>query len=294
MFKSPVVLFTWLQGATFYRDLHVRAVAQLPAGEGRDWLDFGTGPGLVARLAAARGYRAVGLDSDARMIRAAQRLARCLDSPARFRTASVFEPLPAQAHVVSACSLLAVVPDRQRAVQALWSAVEPGGTLLIVEPTDRMEPGSAGAAIGRQNASSACGSGRRRAPDVRSRRASGRRFRPQAGTRSTFSPASSPRGTCRSASRELTGKNMRRTKRPCPGTSAARSPQRASRARDRQAGADTVAAERAYIIPNARGSTSDSHGQYVTMTRKISIVISQGSTALVSSVIPSREMPDAT
>jgi len=147
MFRSPVVLFTWLQGATFYCDLHARAVSLLPAGEGREWLDFGTGPGLVARLAAARGYRAVGIDSDARMIRAAQRLARCLGSPARFRTGSVFDARPESAHVVSACSLLAVVPDKERAVHALWSTVQPGGTLLIVEPTDRMEPANAASAI---------------------------------------------------------------------------------------------------------------------------------------------------
>ena len=57
-------LFTWLQGADFYRELHREAVEALPRGSGETWLDVGTGPGLVARLAAANGYRATGIDAD--------------------------------------------------------------------------------------------------------------------------------------------------------------------------------------------------------------------------------------
>lgn len=46
------VLFTWLQGAEFYRELHKRAVDNLPSGEGKTWIEAGCRPGIVSRLAA--------------------------------------------------------------------------------------------------------------------------------------------------------------------------------------------------------------------------------------------------
>ena len=68
-------LFTWLQGADFYRDLHRQAVDSLPEGNGKRWIDIGCGPGLVTRLAVARGYAATGIDTSAGMVKAARRLA---------------------------------------------------------------------------------------------------------------------------------------------------------------------------------------------------------------------------
>lgn len=47
-------------------------------------------------------------------------------------------------------------------------------------------------------------------------------------------------------------------------------------------------------IPSSLGSHSDRPGQYVTTTRKASIVSSHGHTATVNSVIPILAMPDAT
>jgi len=49
-----------------------------------------------------------------------------------------------------------------------------------------------------------------------------------------------------------------------------------------------------YNIPSSRGSHSDISGMYVTSTRKMSIVPSHGSTAMVSSVMPILAMPEAT
>jgi len=49
-----------------------------------------------------------------------------------------------------------------------------------------------------------------------------------------------------------------------------------------------------YIMPSVFGSQIDSAGQYVTTTRKTSIVTSHGHTAIVSSVMPIFAMPDAT
>lgn len=141
------LLFTWLQGADFYFDLHQQAVDSLPAGNGETWLDIGSGPGLVARLAAERGYRALGIDTDPQMVATAQWIARRSNSPAEFQTGD-FTSLPAEsAQVVSAASLLAVLPDREAGLRSLWHLLRPSGTLLIVEPTHQMTSENANRAI---------------------------------------------------------------------------------------------------------------------------------------------------
>jgi ubiquinone/menaquinone biosynthesis C-methylase UbiE len=130
-------LFAWLQGADFYENLHRAAVEQLPPGHGKSWLDVGCGPGLVTRLAAARGYESVGVDVDHHMILVARRLAAHEASPATFHIGNVLQPgtPDRQADVVSAASLLAVVKDKSAALDQLIRCVRPGGKLLIVEPT---------------------------------------------------------------------------------------------------------------------------------------------------------------
>ena len=70
------VLFTWLQGAEFYKDLHKQAIDALPSGEGKTWVDLGCGPDLVSRLAAANFYDVTGIDTDLSMIKAARRIAK--------------------------------------------------------------------------------------------------------------------------------------------------------------------------------------------------------------------------
>lgn len=135
---SSARLFAWLQGADFYRSLHSEAIAELPEGTGSKWMDVGCGPGLLTRLAAARGYRAVGIDSDPSMIREAKKIAGSENSSAVFEIGDVFQ-IPAQsADIVSASSLLAALNDKVGGFHALLKIVKPGGSLLIIEPTDRM------------------------------------------------------------------------------------------------------------------------------------------------------------
>jgi len=141
------LLFTWLQGADYYFDLHQQAVESLPAGKGETWLDLGSGPGLVARLAAERGYRALGIDTDPQMVAAAKRIACWKHSPAEFQTGD-FTSLPVEsAQVVSAASLLAVLPDREAGLRSIWHLLRPSGFLLIVEPTHQMTSENANRAI---------------------------------------------------------------------------------------------------------------------------------------------------
>lgn len=137
-------LFRRVQAAGFYEDLHRRAVALLPpGGDGAAWLDVGCGPGLLARLAVVRGYTVTAVDRDPAMIAAAARhpvhAALIRLRRLRFRTAAL-EDLTGwgPVSVVSAGSLLAVVPDRATALRQLLARLAPGGQLLLVEPSVRM------------------------------------------------------------------------------------------------------------------------------------------------------------
>lgn len=132
--------FVRVQGAGFYEQMFRAAIEQLPAGDGRRLLDVGSGPGLLTRLAAERGYDATGIDADPDMIAVARRIARQAGSRASFRVGSAEDPsLGARPFdVVAAASLLAVLTDRAAGIRALWRLVAPGGILLIIEATDRM------------------------------------------------------------------------------------------------------------------------------------------------------------
>lgn len=138
---TSAALFSWLAGTPAYRDAHLAVVAAVPAGSPGDrWVDFGCGPGLVTIAAAAHGYEALGIDLDSGMIAAARRSARLQNSTAAFALGDVSEFEVAPAAVVSAASLLAVVAHPPTALQRLWRAVAPGGTLLVVETTSAMTP----------------------------------------------------------------------------------------------------------------------------------------------------------
>lgn len=126
-----------MQRTDIYRQIHTEAVQLLPPGQGRQWLDIGTGPGLVARLAAARGYQVLGVDSDPSMINAARRQARNLPG-CHFEVRDLHDVGEAKADVVSATSLLCVLPDPTSGLRALLAATRPGGAVLAIETTSAM------------------------------------------------------------------------------------------------------------------------------------------------------------
>ena len=132
--------FVRVQRAPFYEEMFRNAIERLPPGDGRRLLDVGSGPGLLTRLAAARGYDATGIDADPDMIEAAHGIARKEGSRAAFRVGSAGEASVGDQpfDVVMAASLLAVLPDRAAGIRTLWRLVAPGGILFIVEATDRI------------------------------------------------------------------------------------------------------------------------------------------------------------
>src|SRR3990172_1419898 len=158
MSASSAALFSWVQGASFCVDAHAEAVNRVAPGHG-DWLDVGCGPGLVARLAARKGYTVMGVDSDPHMVRRARRLARDVGS-CTFETRALDSIAIGCADVVSASSLLCVLPEPLKGLHTLWSAVRPGGTLLVVETTEEMAPDRARAVM------SVVSPGRRRALEM--------------------------------------------------------------------------------------------------------------------------------
>ena len=138
MSRTSSLFFSWVQGAQFYVDVHSDAVNLLPRTDNATWLDVGCGPGLMTRLAASRGYNAIGIDRDPTMIHAATHLAR-KENRCQFEVGLVDRLAETHAaNVVSAASLLFVLPNQAAALDQLWNCVCPGGTLLIVETTQNM------------------------------------------------------------------------------------------------------------------------------------------------------------
>lgn len=135
--------FDWVQGATFYSDLHREAVdlalAAVSEMSSPTWVDVGCGPGLLARVVAERGAQVTGIDTDPSMIRTARRH----PSPARFEVADAADLPAGSADIISAASLLYGLQHPSTTAATLWAAVRPGGALLLLETTAAMTPDAA-------------------------------------------------------------------------------------------------------------------------------------------------------
>lgn len=133
-------LFAWLQDADFYRDFHVAAAELMGPGGGRTWLDVGTGPGILARLAGARGYRVKGIDRDPEMIDAARGLAAERGSDVEFAVSDLAAESAGgrRYDVVSASSLVVVTADPRETLAQMKALTLPGGRLLIIEASPLM------------------------------------------------------------------------------------------------------------------------------------------------------------
>lgn len=139
---STAALFEWLHGAEFYRRFHREAADLLPDGTGRTWLDVGSGPGVLSRAAAARSYRVRAVDRQAFMIEAAKRQTRNFEGLIDFAVSDLDAEVARGAvyDVVSASSLLTVLPDPRAGLAKLAALAKPGGAILIIEASREMTP----------------------------------------------------------------------------------------------------------------------------------------------------------
>ena len=135
-------LFEWLHGAKFYRQFHREAVELLPNGDGRTWLDVGCGPGVLSRAAALHGYRVRAVDRQPEMIDAAIRQTRDFHATIDFAVSDLDAETKRRVvyDVVSASSLLTVLPDPKAGLAQLAALAKPEGAILIVEASSRMTP----------------------------------------------------------------------------------------------------------------------------------------------------------
>ena len=100
---------------------------------------WGAGRDFLTRIAAGKGYRAEGVDHPD-MIAAARRLAVSRISSASFAVCGIEAAIQTgeRFDVVSASSLLVVLPDPAASLRQLVLLTKPGGTVLIIEAAPSM------------------------------------------------------------------------------------------------------------------------------------------------------------
>ena len=98
------------------------------------------GPGLLARLAAAKGFAARGIDRDAEMIAAAELLAKARGVDVAFATSDIDAELASGRRyaIVSASSLIVVTSNPTATLAKLLSLLARGGRLLVIEASHEM------------------------------------------------------------------------------------------------------------------------------------------------------------
>ncbi len=133
-------LFSWLHGADFYQQMHFEAARLMAHGSNQTWLDVGCGPGVLAHIAADRGYKVRGIDRNPAMINAARRAACKRRNLAAFEVADIENVCRGgeRYDVVSASSLLVVMPDPATALKQLLDLTKPGGKVLVIEAAPEM------------------------------------------------------------------------------------------------------------------------------------------------------------
>jgi len=109
------------------------------------FLEVGCGPGFYSISMARRfpRWRIVGMDQSAKLLQRAERrvLAASIANCAFCRgDVTCSADFPEKADLLLSSRLLLILPDRLSALRAMYSALRPGGTLLIAEPLPGWRP----------------------------------------------------------------------------------------------------------------------------------------------------------
>lgn len=112
---------------------------------GEHLLDVGCGSGAFTIGAALQGYDALGLTWDEPMRERAEKRARVLGAPARFRALDVREldtaqDLKGKFAVAVLCEVIEHVLDDRRLLRAAVDCLEPGGRVLLTTPNLEYRP----------------------------------------------------------------------------------------------------------------------------------------------------------
>ena len=133
-------LFWYLQSQAFYQRIHKSAVeaADLQVSKEMKWADVGCGIGLMSRMAYAHGYRDISsYDLDHGMIKWAKFINR-KNTVLKYTQKDVMA-LEKKFDVISATSLLSVVPERSEVLEKLISLLKnEDSKLILIEPTEKM------------------------------------------------------------------------------------------------------------------------------------------------------------
>ena len=135
-----VLLFWFLQAQTFYKKLHEDALVSAHVKTSNlkeEWADIGCGVGLMSTLANEKAYKVNSFDLDPQMITFAKFLHK--DKPQlTFEVQDVMK-LTHSYDVISATSLLSVVPQRKEVLTKLISLLKTQDSkLILIEPTKEM------------------------------------------------------------------------------------------------------------------------------------------------------------
>jgi SAM-dependent methyltransferase len=124
--------------------LLARLVTFAAVAPGGTILDTGCGPGLVAEAFLEAGYRVVGVDLSAEMIRRARERCARFGDRARFEQRSALALQPAAAFDASVSRfVLHHAPEPDRLVAAQVAHVRPGGVVVAVDHVTDPSPGAA-------------------------------------------------------------------------------------------------------------------------------------------------------
>ena len=133
-------LFWYLQAQPFYQSIHRSAidVADLKVSTEIQWADIGCGIGLMSRVAYDQGYRDISsYDLEHDMIRWAKFINR-KNSFLTYEQKDIMD-LNQKFDVISATSLLSVVPERSVVLEKLISLLKNRDSkLILIEPTEKM------------------------------------------------------------------------------------------------------------------------------------------------------------
>jgi len=132
------LIFWWLHNQAFYSTLQQQAIEPLQKnGQNKSWADVGCSTGLLSRLGAKLNYEVIGYDLDSLSLKIASLLSFRY-SNLKYKQQDI-HTLDNTFDVITATSLLSVVPHKKASLDKLLSLLkDTNANLIIIEPTSKL------------------------------------------------------------------------------------------------------------------------------------------------------------